>query len=153
MTESYSNRLIRFALENYIDLASGNLTVDKMAEFTLSKGRKNPMETQNCWKADIDRAISSLAPKYDVWCFMYKESFECIRFNLHKLAIMQRTIVSDCIFKECYKFGSEYDCPNDGIISRLRRYLNHEIAVSERKKQPRGLDGKWIRQDGIVLVR
>ena len=42
---SYSNEQIKFILENYLDIASGSMPIDKVKEFLKSSGRKNPAET------------------------------------------------------------------------------------------------------------
>ncbi|MBN1690436.1 MAG: hypothetical protein JW901_05400 [Dehalococcoidia bacterium] len=137
MIESYSNKLIKFGLRHYIDIASGNPPLKKAADqgFVKSAGRKNPNETFNIWLADIQRAIAALH-KDDLWSRMVRDvGFEVMRANLSKLPPIQRYLVKHCIFGECYYCQNLKDCPEEklgdscdesGTIGRMRRFLNGE---------------------------
>lgn len=119
---SYSNEQIKFILENYLDIASGSIPVDKAKEFLKSAGRKNPTETFIIWKADIDRAISSLCPKNDLWCDLCKDvTGEKIRFHTRRLSQMQREIAMVYIMDE---WPETPYC--NGIITRMRKSLNEK---------------------------
>jgi len=117
----YSNEQIKFILEHYIDLASGNMPVDRATKWLKSvPGRKDYNATFSIWKADIDRAISSLCPKNDLWCDLCKDvTSEILRFHARRLSQMQREILMVYILSEW--IGTNY-C--DGIITRMRKFLN-----------------------------
>jgi len=116
----YSNEQIKFILEHYLEIASGNMPIDKAKDFLKSTGRRNPAETFIIWKADIDRAISALCPKNDLWCNLCRDvTAEMLRFHARRLSQMQREIVMVCVMGEWP--GTIY-C--DGIITRIRKFLN-----------------------------
>jgi hypothetical protein len=134
---SYSSDQIVFILQNYIDIASGNMPIDKAKEFLKSAGRKNPADTFLIWKADIDRAISSLCPKNDIWCLISSESnVEKIRSYETRLPRMQRVIVRAYILDEWLDwnglFYGEYEVK--GIISRMRKFLNGELYTGPYRR-------------------
>ena len=127
---SYSSDQIVFILENYIDIACGAYPIDKAKEFLKSAGNKNPAETFMIWKADIDRALSSLCPKNDIWCLISREANpEKIRFYETRLPRMQRVIVRAYILGEWVDWNGLYygEYEVKGIISRMRGFLNGEI--------------------------
>lgn len=155
MIESYSNKLIKFGLRHYIDIASGNPPLKKAADqgFVKSAGRHNPNETFNIWLADIQRAIAALCPGNDLWSRMIMDvGFEIMRANVPKLPPVQKYLVKHCIFGECYYCQAQKDCPEEKLgdrcdesttISRMRRFLNgeefdpgamaHQAALARRK--------------------
>jgi len=125
MQLSYSNNLIRFTLNNWLDIKSGCVCIDKMAEFTKSAGRKNPTESALIWAADIDRAIDALS--HGEWLAMVRDlGHEGLRDQAQKLPRVQRIIVLECIFAGCPGCPKPMTCANGGIISKMRRWLNGE---------------------------
>lgn len=140
---SYSNALIKWILTHYCDVLHGKVTPEEMQDFCRSTGRKNPLETVLTWKADIDQAIISLAPRMTGWDPAEITSADCIlqlgRSNL--VSRMQRDIINDCVLHNCMRdckdtgaHGSKL-CYNEGIISRLRRYLNKEYTNTHIKQR------------------
>lgn len=126
---SYSNEQIKFILENYLDIASGSMPIDKAKEFLKSAGRKNPAETFIIWKADIDRSISSLCPEHDHWCNIATEITPSMLLHISRskeLSRMQRDVVNLCIIRDCQTKDCDRAiyCPNQGIITRMRKFLN-----------------------------
>ena len=119
----YSNEQIKFILEHYLAIASCQLPIDKAKEHLKSSGLKNPAEIFIIWKVDIDRAISSLCPKNDLWLDLCKDvTAEKIRFHARRLSQMQREIVMVYIMDEWP--GTTY-C--GGIITRMRKFLNYKF--------------------------
>jgi len=118
----YSNEQIKFILEHYLEIASGDMPIDKAKDFLKSSGRNNPAETFIIWKADIDRAISSLCPKNDLWCNLCIDvTAEMLRFHVRRLSQMQREIVMVCIMAEWPETNFCH-----GIITRMRKSLNEQ---------------------------
>jgi len=121
---SYSNEQIKFILEHYLEIASGNMPIDRAKEYLKSSGKKNPAEIFIIWKADIDRAISGLCPKNDLWCDLCREvTAEMLRFHARSLSQMQREIVMVHIMNE---WPETPYC--DGIITRMRKFLNGKFV-------------------------
>jgi len=125
----YSNELSKFILEHYLEIASGNMPIDKAKEFMKSTGRKNPEETFIIWKADIDRAISSLCPKNDIWHKVATEISPSMLLHISRskdLSRMQRDIVNLCIIRDCQTkdCNRAIYCANQGIVTRMRKFLN-----------------------------
>jgi len=125
----YSSQQIKFILEHYIDLAIGDMPIDKAKEFLKSAGRKNPAETFIIWKADIDRAISSLCPEHDHWQDVATQITPSMLLHVSRskeLSRMQRDIVSLCIIRDCQTPDCEKAiyCANQGVVTRMRRFLN-----------------------------
>jgi len=140
MELSYSNALIKFNLRNYIDISSGNFPKQKAVDagFLKSVGRNNPNETWYVWIADIQEAIEKLNPG-GLWKDMCQDiGFESMRANLYRLLPVQRYLVKNCIFGECYWCRKMLDCPTgkdkcteSWAISKMRRILNGEIQQQE----------------------
>lgn len=126
----YSNEQIKFILEHYMDLASGDMPVDKAARWLKSvSGRKDYNATFSIWKVDIDRAISSLCPEHDHWHDIATEITPSMLLHVSRskeLSRMQRDIVSLCIIRDCQTKDCEAAifCANQGIITRMRKFLN-----------------------------
>ena len=126
----YSDGQIKFILENYIDLASGAMPVDKAARWLKSvSGCKDYLTTFSIWKADIDRAISSLCPEHDHWHNVATEITPSMLLHISRskeLSRMQRDIVSLCIIRDCQTKDCERAifCVNQGIVTRMRKFLN-----------------------------
>jgi hypothetical protein len=104
-----------------------------MGEYCKGKSGKNPLETALIWKADLDKALVNLAPGMP---FNPSEitSVDMIMqiARSNDVSRMQRSLLSDCVLKSCDKIckrtgnrGPEL-CYNEGIISRMRKYLNGE---------------------------
>ena len=125
----YSNELIQFILEHYMELASGNMPIDKAKEHLKSSSPRNPEEIFIVWKADIDRAISSLCPEHDHWHNVATEITPSMLLHISRskeLSRMQRDIVNLCIIRDCQAQDCERAiyCENQGIITRMRKFLN-----------------------------
>ena len=126
----YKNEQIKFILENYIDLACGNMPVDKAAKWLKSvSGRKDYNATFSIWKADIDRAISSLCPEHDHWHNVATVITPSLLLHVSRskeLSRMQRDIVNLCIIRDCQTKDcvNAIYCANEGIITRMRKFLN-----------------------------
>ncbi len=135
----YSNGQIKFIMENYIDLASGNMPVDKATKWLKSvSGRKDYNATFSIWKADIDRAISSLCPKNDIWHKVATEITPSMLLHISRskeLSRMQRDIVNLCIIRDCPSMDCERAiyCVNQGIITRMRKLLNGKYENKHRE--------------------
>jgi hypothetical protein len=125
----YSNEQIKFILEHYLEIASGNMPIDKAKDFLKSSGKRNPAETFIVWKADIDRSISSLCPEHDHWHTVATEITPSMLLHISRskeLSRMQRDIVNLCIIRDCHNedCGKAIFCANQGIITRMRKFLN-----------------------------
>jgi hypothetical protein len=137
----YSNGQIQFILEHYIDLASGNMPVDKATMWLKSvSGRKDYLTTFSIWKADIDLAISSLCPEHDHWHLVATEITPSMLLHISRskdLSRMQRDIVSLCIIRDCQAQDCERAiyCENQGIITRMRKFLNGKFANKRYTEQ------------------
>ena len=151
MTTSYSNALLKYILTHYIDVIYCKITIEELGEFCKGKPGKNPLETCLIWRADLDQAIISLAPKMDGWQPSELTSSDAViqvsRSN--NISRMQRDLVRDCILRGCEKVckrtTGSYDilskiwipgpeiCYNAGIISRLRKFLNAEGRDAQGK--------------------
>jgi len=119
----YGNEQIKFILVHYLEIASGDLPIDKAKEYLKSVGKKNPAETFIIWKTDIDRAMSSLCPKNDLWFELCKDvTAEKIRFHARRLSQMQREIAMVYIMDE---WPETPYC--DGIVTRMRKILNSKF--------------------------
>ncbi len=138
--QSYSNALIKFVLTHYLDIVWGKITPDEMNDFTQSAGRKNPLETALIWKSDIDQALISLTKKTgwkDALAEGMSDSMILHLSRSNELSNMQRTIVGDCILRdcctECKKTGHKKPliCWNEGIITRMRKYLNGDFVPNK----------------------
>jgi len=112
-----------------MELASGNMPIDKAKEHMKSSSPRNPEEIFIIWKADIDRAISSLCPEHDHWHNVATEITPSMLLHISRskdLSRMQRDIVSLCIIRDCHAQDCERAiyCENQGIITRMRKFLN-----------------------------
>ena len=145
---SYSNKLIKFTLVHYTDIMTGSIsgaTFDEMKLFTKSSGKKNPQETLSIWKADIDTAICSLAPRHDIWQFVSTQITPSMLLHISRsrgLSLRQRDIVSLCILADCGRVCSGYCSYVEGTISMMRRFLNVEknrTDLKNKKESPFGL--------------
>jgi len=136
MEQSYSNALIKYVLTHYIDIMYGKITPDEMGDFCNSAGRKNPLETALIWKADIDQAIISLSSRSHGWADALHDGMtDSMILHLcrsNQVSSMQRDLINWCILRDCCKVckdtgykGSKM-CWNEGIITRMRKYLNKE---------------------------
>jgi len=131
MTESYSRRLIRFVLVNYVDLSAGcsPRVLEEMKIFTKVRGTKSPQITLTIWKADIDMAISSLS-KSDVWGLISLSITPSMLQQVGRhpqLSAWQRRIVNGCIIESCAGCGGKFApgyCENWFIIKKMRDFLN-----------------------------
>ena len=148
---SYSNPLIKYILTHYIDVIYCKITLEEMGEWCKGKAGGNPLETALIWKADIDQAIISLAPKMTGWKPSELTSSDAViqvsRSN--DISRMQRSLAVDCILRDCLKVckrtNATFDpiskvsipgpeiCYSEGIITRLRKYLNGEGRDSQGK--------------------
>ena len=145
--ESYSNALIKFTLTHYMDIVYGKITPDEMQDFTRSVGRKNPLETALIWKTDIDTSIVSLSKRHHGWkdalAAGMSDSMILHLCRSNELSNMQRTIVNDCILRDCCKvckvtgYGGSEICWNEGIITRMRLHLNG-IWLAQNGRDPKG---------------
>jgi len=141
MIESYSNGLIKFVLTHYMDIMWGKITPEEMGDFCKSAGRKNPLETALIWKSDIDRAIVSLSKKTS-WADALPGMTDSMVLHLcrsNQVSSMQRDLINNCILRDCCKVckdtgyrGSKL-CYNEGIITRMRRFLNKEYVEQHIK--------------------
>ena len=144
---AYSTGQIKFILEHYIDLASGDMPVDKASKWLKSvSGRKDHNATFSIWKADIDRAISSLCPEHDHWRNVATEITPSMLLHISRskeLSRMQRDIVSLCIIRDCQTQDCERAifCENQGIITRMRKFLNGKFANNRygKRKESQGV--------------
>lgn len=133
---SYSSDLIKFTLTHYVDIMNGKITPDEMGDFCKSAGRRNPLETALIWKSDIDKAIISLSDRKTGWRDALRnimsDSMLLQLCRSNDISNMQRTLLNDCILKNCGKeckrtiYPYTEPCWNEGIITRLRKYLNHD---------------------------
>jgi hypothetical protein len=138
---SYSNALLKYILTHYIDVIYCKITVEEMGEFCKGKSGKNPLETALLWKADIDQAIISLAPSMTGWQPSELTSSDAViqLSRSNNVSRMQRSLISDCILKNCEKvckrtgYKKPETCWNEGIISRLRHYLNGDVRDATGK--------------------
>jgi hypothetical protein len=117
----------------------GKITPEEMQDFTRSVGRKNPLETALIWKTDFDQALISLSPTSKGWDPAEITSGEIILqiARSNHIGNMQRSIISDCILKNCNKICKRTPrpetCWNEGIITRMRKTLNGEwLAANGR---------------------
>jgi hypothetical protein len=125
----------------------GKITPEEMQDFTRSCGRKNPLETALIWKCDFDQALVSLSPKHKGWEPAEITSgdmiLQIVRSN--HIGNMQRTIISDCILKNCNKMCKRTPrpetCWNEGIFSRMKKYLNGLWMI----EHGRDLNGKFLK--------
>jgi len=174
--QSYSNALIKFVLVHYVDILYGKITPEEMGDFTKSAGRKNPQETALIWKADIDQAIISLSKRHHGWAdalagekvievngLKFRGMSDSMILHLcrsNSLSNMQRDIVNSCIMKDCIKAckdtgsrGSKI-CWNEGIISRMRRFLNKQyLAAHGKDDHGRFVEKVMERLKGVEFVR
>ncbi len=130
---SYSNALVKWILVHYIDILYGKITPEEMGDFCKSAGRKNPLETALIWKADVDTAIISLSKKtgWEDALLGMTDSMVLHLCRSNQVSSMQRTLINDCILKGCLKHCKDTGpgrkiCYNEGIITRMRKYLNKE---------------------------
>ncbi len=141
--ESYSNALLKFIAVHYCDIMWGKITPEEMQDFTKSAGRKNPLETAMIWRADFDTALVSLSGRFHGWQDALRDGMsESMILHLcrsNEVSNMQRSIINDCILKGCGKackrtgnHGPDI-CWNEGIISRMRHYLNGEYTARHVK--------------------
>jgi hypothetical protein len=83
-----------------------------------------------CWKADCDRAISSLAPSRDIWCLMSLSITPSMLQHAgrhRQVSSLQRRLINICILDSCAGCGSQIrpkNCVNAGIITRMQKCLN-----------------------------
>jgi hypothetical protein len=132
MTQSYSKKLLRFILINYMDLSSGlsPRVFDEMKQFTKSRGSGNPQQTLTIWKSDIDSAISSLATKRgDIWALVSLgiTPGALLHVSRHpQLSSLQRRIISGCILDPCSGCSGKFapSCENNFILKRMQAHLN-----------------------------
>jgi hypothetical protein len=114
----------------------GKITPDEMGDFCHGKPQKNPLETALIWKSDIDLAIISLSDRKHGWRDALQDGMsDSMILHLcrsNEVGSMQRTVINQCILKDCLKTCKETGtrgskvCWNEGIISRMRRYLNKQ---------------------------
>jgi len=119
-----------------MDITWGKITPEELGDFCKSMGRKDPLNTVLNWKIDIDRGIISLSKKTG-WADALRDGMsDAMILHLarsNSLSNMQRDLVNQCILKDCCKickdtgYGKSKLCYCEGIISRIRRYLNKEI--------------------------
>lgn len=131
----YSNKQIKYILVHYVEILNGKITLEPTEEQHTKSGR-NPQEAALSQMADINRAIISLSDKKTGWSDALQDGMnESMILHLcrsNKICDMQRTIINDCILKGCEKdckrtsYPYQDECPNEGIITRLRKYLNSE---------------------------
>jgi hypothetical protein len=152
MTQSYSNALIKYVLSHYIEIMYGKITIEEMGEYCKGKSGKNPLETALIWKADCDQALVSLSNRKHGWSDALRDGMSDSMIThlarSNEVSDMQRSLISDCILKDCGKFckrtcgkNAPETCWNEGIISRLRKYLNHEGRDDQGKfVTPRNAD-------------
>jgi hypothetical protein len=154
---SYCDTLIKFTLTHYVDIMNGKITPEDMGDFCRSGARRNPLETALIWKADIDRAIKSLAPKVPGWDpdeITTGQMLRRVAFSPGLLSSMQQDLIVICMlgestrFKTCnvecrategiwvdgvYMPGAR-SCANEGIITRMRKFLNQSHTIMKYRK-------------------
>lgn len=132
MTLSYSKKLIRWALVNYADLSCGlsPRVLDELKQFNKVRKSGTAQQTIIIIKADIDAAITSLAPKHDIWGLLSINMTAGMLLQAARhpqLSAWQRRIVSGCIIESCAGCGGKFApayCENWFLINKLRDYLN-----------------------------
>lgn len=132
--QSYSRSLIRWGLVNYLALSAGlsPRILDELKQFNKKRGAGTAQQTIVIIKADIDSAISSLAPKRDIWSLISLSITPSMLLHAGRhpqLSNLQRRIINGCILDPCAgcqgKFAPSY-CENNFIIKRMKDYLNGE---------------------------
>jgi hypothetical protein len=142
MTLSYSKKLIRWALVNYADLSCGlsPRVLDELKQFNKVRKSGTAQQTIIIIKADIDAAITSLAPKHDIWGLLSLNMTAGMLLQAARhpqLSALQRRIVGTCIIESCAGCGVQFApsyCENDWTIGRMRNYLNGKSPANAEHK-------------------
>jgi len=128
----YSNALLKFVLTHYIDIVYCKITPEELGEFCRGLSKKNPLETVLIWKSDLDRGLVSLAPNMPFNPSEITSADMVIQLaRSNDVSRMQRALIADCMLKACDKIckrtcglNAPEVCWNEGIITRIRHYLN-----------------------------
>ncbi len=134
---SYSFNLIVEILEGYLSLSEGHKPQSREIDQVLSKisSGASTAEIIGIWKADIDSAISALAPARDIWRYIcYHPTAEMLRLELGRDALSRRQwlVVGFHILQdETFVTNSLYKYEMDGIIRQIKRILKQAPAFCE----------------------
>ena len=139
----YSIGALEFILENYLELKTGKIPVDKAMPANLRKRmNRSPFETALTWCADVDRAMDQLNPPEHphIWLKVAQDCNEKrLRQVLRHLDYRQRRLVSYYILnirfsgynKWSHRYVSEGELENRALKSlyHLQRLINRRVRT------------------------
>jgi hypothetical protein len=141
MTESYTKALLRWGLINYLDLSSGlsPRILDELKQFNKVRMSGTAQQTVVIIKSDLDAAISSLAPKRDIWCLISLNITPSMLTQAGRhpqVSNFQKRIINGCMLDPCSGCSGKYApsyCENHSIIRKMQDYLNGALLSNAKR--------------------
>ena len=133
---SYTAQLIIDILQNYLSIAEGSPLRGRSLDPVIQGGKASSVsELTGIWKADIDKAISALAPSRDVWKYLSeypsRQRFEReLADERSALSRKQRIVLGYYIVQHPQYVGDIiFRVEAENAVSQMKRWLRLQPVI------------------------